>query len=259
VNAAFAVTLLAWRLNRRVIAGIALGVACLIKPHFALLVLWGGLRRGWSFVAAALSVIAVGAVAGVAIFGLRDNLDYARVASYMASRGEAIYANQSMNGLLNRLVQPPEQRQWDFHAFPPPTPVVRAGTLIAAIVLVATALALPHALRFAGSPLDLAIAGLSVTMASPIAWDHHYGVLLPILIVAAGLAFGAPEQSRRKALWLLAAAFVLAGSLWEPLALVEDPPANVVQSYVFVAGIMTLWAMYRLGATIRGQLGPAGE
>jgi hypothetical protein len=33
VNAALAAMLLAWRLNRRIAAGVALGIACLIKPH----------------------------------------------------------------------------------------------------------------------------------------------------------------------------------------------------------------------------------
>ncbi len=140
VNAALAAMLLAWRLNRRIAAGVALGIACLIKPHFALLIVWGLLRRAWSFAASTAVVIAIGGAAALAVFGVRDNLDYARVVSYMAARGEAITANQSVNGLLNRLVQPPEAREWDFHSFPPPHPVVRAGTFAAALVLVGAAL-----------------------------------------------------------------------------------------------------------------------
>jgi hypothetical protein len=111
----------------------------------------------------------------------------------MAARGEAISANQSVNGLLNRLVQPPEAREWDFHSFPQPHPVVRAGTFAAALVLVCAALFVPQARGFAGSALDIAIAALSVTMASPIAWDHHYGVLLPALVLAAGAHCGCPR------------------------------------------------------------------
>ena len=37
-------------------------------------------------------VIAVGVAAALVAFGLRDNLDYPRVVSYMAARGEAITA-----------------------------------------------------------------------------------------------------------------------------------------------------------------------
>ena len=258
VNAALAAMLLAWRLNRRIAAGVALGLACLIKPHFALLILWALLRRAWSFAASTAVVIAIGGAAALAVFGVRDNLDYARVVSYMAVRGEAITANQSVNGLLNRLVQPPEVREWDFHSFPPPHPVVRAGTLAAALVLVGAALMLPSALGFGGTALDMAIAALSVTMASPIAWDHHYGILLPILVLAAGTASRLPSP-RRWWFLVLGIAFALAGSLWEPLALVESPPANVVQSYVLTAGVAALFVLYRLGPVAARAARPAGE
>lgn len=258
VNAALAAMLLAWRLNKRVAAGVALGIACLIKPHFALLVVWGLLRRAWSFAASAAVVIAIGGASALAVFGVRDNLDYARVVSYMAARGEAIAANQSVNGLLNRLVQPPEAREWDFHSFPPPHPVVRAGTLVAALVLVGAALILPPVLGFGGTALDMAIAGLSVTMASPIAWDHHYGILLPALVLAAGLALPLPA-ARRWWFLVLGIAFALGGSLWEPLAFVEDPPANIVQSYVLAAGAAALFVMYRLGPVAARAAHPAGE
>jgi hypothetical protein len=176
----------------------------------------------------------------------------------MAVRGEAITANQSVNGLLNRLVQPPEVREWDFHSFPPPHPVVRAGTLAAALVLVGAALMLPSALGFGGTALDMAIAALSVTMASPIAWDHHYGILLPILVLAAGTASRLPSP-RRWWFLVLGIAFALAGSLWEPLALVESPPANVVQSYVLTAGVAALFVLYRLGPVAARAARPAGE
>ncbi len=258
VNAALAAMLLAWRLNRRVAAGVALGIACLIKPHFALLIVWGLLRRAWSFAASSAVVIAIGGASALAVFGVRDNLDYARVASYMAGRGEAIAANQSVNGLLNRLVQPPEAREWDFHSFPPPHPVVRAGTLVAALVLVGAALILPPALGFGGTALDMAIAGLSVTMASPIAWEHHYGILLPALVLATGIALRLPA-ARRWWFLVLGIAFALGGSLWEPLVFVEDPPANLVQSYVLAAGAAALFVMYRLGPVAARAAHPAGE
>jgi len=254
VNAALAAMLLAWRLNRRVLAGVALGLACLIKPHLVLVLLWGLLRRAWSFAASTAVVIAIGGAAALAVFGVRDNLDYPRV----VSRGEAITANQSVNGLLNRLVQPPEAREWDFHSFPPPHPVVRAGTFAAALVLVGAALMLPAALGFGGTALDMAIAALSVTMASPIAWDHHYGILLPALVLAAGIALRSPSP-RRWWFLVLGIAFALSASLWEPLALVEDPPANLVQSYVLVAGVAALLVMYHLGPMAARAAHPAGE
>ena len=132
VNAAISVALVCWLLNRPGGAGVAVGVASLVKPHFALLLVWGAARRRWSFVVAAAVTVAVGAVIAVAIFGWSEHVEYARVLAYIGERGEALYANQTVNGLLNRLLQPLEHRGWDFHSYPPPLQLVKAGTPSAA-------------------------------------------------------------------------------------------------------------------------------
>lgn len=246
VTAAISVALVCWLMNRPWGAGVAVGMASLIKPHFALLLVWGAARRRWSFVIAAAVTAALGATMAVAIFGWGEHVDYARVLSYIGERGEALYANQTVNGLLNRLLQPPDHRGWDFRSYPPPIPLVQAGTVITSVALLALALWLPRRLKFAGTPLDLAIACLSVTMASPIAWDHHYGLLLPILVVAAGAAFTCGKTPP----WVLPALVVSAfatGNLWEPLIDVEAPPWNVVQSYVLAGAFIALATLYRLG------------
>lgn len=246
VNAAIGVALVCWLMNRPVGAGVAVGVASLVKPHFALLLVWGAARRRWSFVGAAALTAALGGAVALAIFGWSEHVVYTRVLAYIGERGEALYANQTVNGLLNRLLQPPEHRGWDFHSYPPPLPIVQVGTVVTSAALLALALWLPRRLKFAGTPLDLAIACLSVTMASPIAWDHHYGVLLPILVVAAGAAFTCGTTPS----WVLPALVVSAlatGNLWEPLIDVEAPPWNVVQSYVLAGAVLALATLYRLG------------
>ena len=58
---------------------------------------------------------------------------------------------------------------------------------------------------------------------------------------------------------MLGIAFALSASLWEPLALVENPPANLVQSYVLAAGVAALFVMYRLGPVAARAAHPAGE
>ncbi len=246
VNAAISVALVCWLLNRPGAAGVAVGVASLIKPHFALLLVWGVARRRWSFVVAATATALVGAVIAVAIFGFSEHVAYARALAYIGERGEALYANQTFNGLLNRLLQPPEHRGWDFHSYPPPLQLVRAGTAASSVALLALAIWLPPRLLFASTPLDLAIACLSVTLASPIAWDHHYGLLLPILVLAAGVA-GSAGNVPRWVLPALAVSAVATGSLWEPLIDVEAPPWNVLQSYVLAGALITLVTLYRLG------------
>jgi alpha-1,2-mannosyltransferase len=257
VNAAISVALVCWLVNHPTAAGLAVGIASLVKPHFALLLVWGAVRRRWSFVVAATVTASLGAAMAVAIFGWSEHVAYVRVLSYIGERGEALYANQTFNGLLNRLLQPPEHRGWDFHSYPPPLPIVTAGTAATSAALLALAIWLPRRLLFAGTTLDLAIACLSVTMASPIAWDHHYGILLPILVLAGGVASsaGAPR-------WVLPAlvlAAVATGNLWEPLIDVEAPPWNVVQSYVLAGALLALMTLYRLGTASGAVRNAVGE
>jgi hypothetical protein len=245
VNAAIAVALLCWLRRWESGAGVAIAVASLIKPHFALLFLWGAMRRRWRFVTAGLVALVAGTLAAIAVFGLAEHWDYVRVLGHIGTRGEALYANQTVNGLLNRLVQPDAHRGWDFHSYPPPHPVVMAGTLASSALLLVVAFWGPRRLGFAGSALDLAVVWLTVTIASPIAWDHHYGGLPPILVLGAGAAWatGPPWTA-----YALAAATVITGILWEPLIDVESPPWNVVQSYVLAGSLVTLVVLYRLGA-----------
>jgi alpha-1,2-mannosyltransferase len=259
VNAAVGVALVCWLLGWRVAAGIAIGVACLVKPHFALVGIWGATRRRWSFVAAVTATAAVGVLASVVAFGWAEQAAYTRVLAFIGERGEALYANQTVNGLLNRLVQPPEHREWDFHSYPPPHPVVLAGTIATSVLLLAAAVWLPRRLRFAGTPLDLAVACLSVTMASPIAWDHHYGGLLPILVLAGGLSGRHDVAVPRWVPPALAVAFVVTANLWEPLIDVGDPPANIVQAYVLAGALIALAALYRLGRATAAGDGGVGD
>ena len=95
-----------------------------------------GRRR---FVASATLALAAGLLASVSIFGLQPHLEYLRVLRFIARRGESFYPNQSLNGLLNRLLGNGASVVW-MDAFPPVHPVVYAGTLIAGVVLLSWAL-----------------------------------------------------------------------------------------------------------------------
>ena len=66
--------------------------------------LWALLRREWRFAFACVATGLVGLIGSIAVFGWANHLDYLRVLSHLAERGEAYYPNQSVNGLLNRLM-----------------------------------------------------------------------------------------------------------------------------------------------------------
>src|SRR6478609_2578844 len=65
VDAVFALLVLCWARGHRTTGGFLVGCLCLVKPTWALLLVWGVVRRQWRFVFAALSVVAIGTAAAM--------------------------------------------------------------------------------------------------------------------------------------------------------------------------------------------------
>jgi alpha-1,2-mannosyltransferase len=239
LNLLFAVLLLEWMRGRRGVAGAALGLICLVKPTYALLYLWGALRREWRFVGVGALVIGVGLALSLWRFGLHDHVEYLSVLSYIARHGEAFYANQSINGALHRLLFNGSNLEWHDHEFAPVHPIVYAGTVAAFVLLVAVSLRRPA--QGAGSAVDLSLAALAATLTAPVAWEHHYGILLPIYAaltpsIVVERPFGRWTAAALGGSYLVAANYVqftnhFAGSWLNPL-----------QSYLLAAAVV-LWAL----------------
>ena len=156
LNLLFAFVMLAWMRGRRGVAGAALGLICLVKPTYGLVYVWGALRREWRFVAFGALVAGGGLALSLWRYGLHDHLEYPRVLSYIAARGEAFYANQSINGVLNRLLFNGSNLEWHDHAFPPVNPLVSSGTFAGFVLLFVASVWHPR--RGAGGAVDLSVA-----------------------------------------------------------------------------------------------------
>jgi hypothetical protein len=88
--------------------------------------------------------------------------------------------------------------------------------------------------------------GLAATMASPIAWEHHYGVGLPVFVVAERAVSG------RYGRFALAVAYVLvANCFWITKALAPSR-LNVFESYLFFGAVTLLVLLVRA----RGAVDP---
>lgn len=249
INSLFAAVLLLFMLNYRLSSGVLTGVICLMKPHYGLFMLWGMINREWRFtVALALTGIA-GLVASIFYYGWLNHLDYLSVLSFMSERGESYYANQSINGLLNRIagLGAPglyANVNFDAYGFPPYTPWVYWMTIASsAIILISAFIRKSDA---ASRMLAFAIVGLSLTVASPIAWEHHYGVLLPIFALAAGLMVGKPSY-----LLMLALGYGLVGNYFPSLNYFADTPFNFIQSYTLAGGLILLLLMHSYLSRVR--------
>ncbi len=248
----FALALLYWMAGYRRAAGILIGLACLIKPHYGLLVLWAAWRRAWGFVAGAAATVAVGAAASIAYFGWSNHVDYFQVLNVLSRHGEGFYPNQSLNGLLNRLMSIGKPELYDNLTFsvgryPPFNPFIYGATLVGSLILLALAL----------SPLPgnrdritaFCIAALAITLASPIAWEHHFGILLPVFAIAVADAIRG-----RHGLIGIGICYLVASNYFPITNLLAGSVLNVAQSSLFFAAL-TLLAILLVGFRADGMPG----
>jgi alpha-1,2-mannosyltransferase len=259
INGLFAALVLAWMLDRKAAAGLIAAVICVIKPQLALLLLWGVLRRQWRFVIWFAGAGVVFAILSIAIFGLDNNLDYLSVLSFLSRHGESISLNQSVNGLLNRIMHngtillEDDAKLGPGDWVPPFNPVIYAGTLVTTILIIGTALFWRVKNHEGAILVDLLIISLSLTIASPIAWTHHYGVLLPMFAVALPMTVGMSRFGAGSII-ALGAAFLLTGNyLFMEVERSVNTPFNFIISYMFFGALLLLVHLYRL----RGHLGSA--
>ena len=245
VNGLFAACLWCWLSDRKATAGVLVALIAAVKPQYGVIALWGLLRGERRFVvAAAVSGLLVLGVS-VLRFGWEHHTDYLSVLAHVSRHGEAYWPNQTLNGFLQRLLGNGVSAHWDPHVYPPYHAGVYLGTLAGSIALLGGALFWP--LRGAGRAgvFDLAAVTLAVTIASPIAWEHHYGVLLPIFALLLPAVLETPAVGR-KALPLLAIGFALAASYLHPLGRLSDTLWNPLQSLLLLVALAVLALLLRL-------------
>jgi hypothetical protein len=232
---------------------------CLVKPQYGVLVVWGAMRRQWRFVWAAAVTGGAGLAASVWLFGFANHLDYLRVLSFISRHGESFYANQSVNGLLNRLLGNGNSLSFEPNAFAPYHPVVYAVTTAGSLAFLGLGLFGPRRPEGRGSALDFGTAALAATLASPVAWEHHYGILIPLYAVLFGDLCRAPR--RRWGLALLGISYALTGNFFAVLNRTADTPFNFLQSYVLAGALLTLALLVgrRARASVAGTVPQAAR
>lgn len=254
----FILAAIAWLLDRRIAAGVLIGLACLIKPQLGLFLVWALLRREWRFAAALAATGAIGLAISIAFYGFAAHIAYLDVLSFISRHGESFKANQSMNGLLHRLFENGDIADWNANGFAPYRPVVYVGTMLTTVVMLVSLFATRRREGATSGLLDFLLAGLVFTMASPVAWEHHYGLLAPVFVaLLASLAGG--QGSRLLAGGLLALGYVLTSSYATGLGSISASPANLVQSYLFFGAAIVLVLLWRqVGAIILPSLKRSG-
>ncbi|MBL7235996.1 MAG: DUF2029 domain-containing protein [Komagataeibacter hansenii] len=231
-------------------AGALIGLSALVKPQMALFLLWGAVRRDRAFVAGVGACCIAGYVFSGLLYGWNWPVSYLRVLGYIGQHGESFYANQSFNGLLNRMIGNGPNLLWDGGHFAPYNEFIRWITLFFTLAFIIGALWIA---RMAASHLaattSLMVSALCFTAASPVAWEHHYGIILPLFSLAFLAVLGNRyEPVRQKLLWtLLGTTFVLIANSWAPVNFLADTALNFLQSYLFIGvlGVLVLVFMLR--------------
>jgi hypothetical protein len=242
IDLAFTLALICWRLDRRMLAGALVGLACAIKPQLGLLVVWALLWREGRFVAGAALALAPIAAVSLVRYGLHNHLEYLQVLSFLSRHGELFFANNSVNGLLNWHLSPGDSRVWLDGAFTPFHPVVYAGSLLASAVFYGFILAAPIIGRRRRPGLaDISAAAICTILGAPVAWEHHYGLLAPVFVVALAAAFmTAGARTRGARFFALAAAWALTANFIPFASLFEDTALVGLQAYVMAGALLLL-------------------
>jgi alpha-1,2-mannosyltransferase len=225
-----AVSILSWQSNRKILTGIIIGFICLIKPQLGLLFFWALIRKQWSMVISGAVVIGIFMLVAIGMYGFAQNMEYLKILSFLSHHGESFYANQSVNGLMNRLVGNGSNVVWD-HKFPPYHGTVYIFTLISSLVLMLTGLLWKYK-KINPDIIDFSIIILCTTMASPIAWEHHYGILLPIFVLMSPFVYDY-FIDRKWVLGLFAFGYLLTAQYFENTKYLAGTSLNVLQSYLF--------------------------
>jgi len=232
-----ALSILSWLKGNKYVSGLLFGLVCLVKPQIALVLFWALVRKEWKLAISWILIVAVFLGVSVYFYGFYNNLEYLKVLSHLSHHGEAFYANQSVNGLMNRLLFNGSNLDWD-GKFPPYSSTVYYVTLLSSIVIMLTGI-LWNYRKKPTSILELCIIIITTTIASPIAWEHHYGIFLTILIAV--LPFIVQYENYRFII-LYFLAYIFISQYLGFFKVFANSYLNLLQSYLFF-GALTIFAM----------------
>lgn len=266
INLAICLMFMCWLENWKLLAGIMVALAAIVKPQYGLILIWALFRKEKDFSIGMLLVLIPTGIASLIVFGFQEHLDYLSTLSVMGQHGEVYRSNQSMNGLLNRLLSGMSTIEFQFYSFAPYNVIVHAGTLISTVLLLLFGLfyrpgsnkGVSAGEQNLNSALDLATMVIIATIVSPIAWSHHYATFWPILILGFLVAIKIFRKQRN---WLSVVNLVLLSVSYLFVsnyfywalddASVIDPPRNLLQSYIYFGALILLISLTFMRRTIK--------
>lgn len=234
-------SVLLWLRGSRISPAILIGLTCWLKPQMSLFLLWGLLRRQWSFALSLSVTLIAGLSLSLAVFGWHNTVEYAYVLGYLSRHGDAMFWNQSLNGLLHRVMHVGSPVT-SFYGYPPFNRKIYLATLFSSATILFLALAVPVLRHMARSAADFLLFAMAATMASPIVWQHHYGVFFLAFLLWMPLAF-----RRWNVFCILLAIYLLMTDTWAPLTPLMFTRWSFLISHVYFGGVaLFLWTLFAL-------------
>ncbi|MBO0333830.1 DUF2029 domain-containing protein [Sneathiella sp. CAU 1612] len=255
-------------LNQKYFSGACLALAALVKPQLILLFLWALIRKEKEIMIGMIAVFVPAGALSLYVFGFSEHVQYLETLSLMGKHGEAYWPNQSINGLLHRLLSDVDALTFPVNSYAPYNPFIYGATIVTTVMLILLGLffrpesssrGLSQDRKLTGYSLDMATMLLLVTMASPIAWYHHYGIVWPFY-VAAFVVLCCLRSIRRS--WqtivigsLLSASFLLLSNRFPALTseAFSAPPINLLLSHYLFGAFLFLAALLMLRRTLAGE------
>ena len=151
-----------------------------------------------------------------------------------------------MFGTLNRMTFNGENLPYHPFVYSPYVPWIYRVTVATSLLFLALGLFFPWG-RLRGSAGDLGSMAILSVAASPMAWEHHYGIVFAVLTWT-WFAYGAWQP---RVPWLLALSALLTMNSLSPIHQFLSMHAgwNILQSYLYVGGLLLVFLLMRLART----------
>jgi len=244
----FLITLSFWLWLKRShkFSGVLIGLVCLVEPQYLSVFIWGALRRHRLFSLAGIFAYGVGLILSILIFGWSNHANFLDVLAFVARHGEGFYPNQSVNGLLNRLLFNGNNLVWS-DAFPPYHPVVYWVSIISSAVLLGIAFLGSRKTNGTASGADFLSIVLASTMACPVVWELNYTVLLPVYAYLTPWLLGQNFSGYKLIAWLFLVSYLLTSNyLIIANRLAGIPILNLAQSYLFLGALLAFFILQKV-------------
>jgi hypothetical protein len=244
LDLALILALILWLAGHRVAVGVLIGLVCVVKVNVGAVLLWAVLRRQWRFVGGFALVFALLGPAALMRYGWAVHAEYLDLLAHLSRRGESFVSNQSFNGLLNRAIFNGNNLEWDgTHQRIRLIGWVYAATLVSSLVLILPSLWPWRGRGRLAGTADFAIALVTFSLASPIAYEIHFGFLVPVFALA--LVVLARADTPRAAWWGLGLAYALCANRLSITDALAPTYFNFLQSTMFFGLLILLALLFR--------------